>query len=134
MVNISNAIIEWLQSYVPDKAIQTDKLASKTSYGLFKAPTQNVSKDILGNYTYSDYYVFMVRMDNVTNNNMKSNQDFLQGLCDWIETQDARHSFPDLEDYECRSIEVSSPFYMGTNEDTSSVYQLTIKIVYRKEN
>lgn len=65
---------------------------------------------------------------------MVSNQEFLQGLCDWIEAQDASHSFPDLDEYEVRSVTVSSPFYMGSNESLSAIYQMTINIVYyRKE-
>lgn len=134
MVNISNSIIEWLSGYLKD-SITTDRLMpDSVSYGLFKAPTQNVKKDILGNVTYSDFHVFMARLDNVTNKNMQANQDFMQGLCDWIEEQNNKKNFPLLGTYKCKSIEVSTPFYMGQNEDTSSIYQFTINIVYRKEN
>lgn len=134
MVNISQAIIKWLNKF-KEQQITTDTLGSETvSYGLFKAPTQNVKKDILGNVTCSDYYTFMVRMDNVTDNNMIRNQEWMQSLTDWIEEQNNIRNYPDLEEYECTGIMVSSPFYMGQAAERSAVYQLTINIKYRKEN
>ena len=119
VVNVGQAIIDWLKTYVPE-TITTDSLNPEAvSYGLYKTPTQ-----------YSDYYTFMVRLDTITDDNMISNQDYLQGLCDWIE--DRENNYPDLKGYTCTGISVSTPFYVGITDEHTAVYNMTIKINYRK--
>nr|DAE38250.1 MAG TPA: Minor capsid protein from bacteriophage [Caudoviricetes sp.] len=132
VVNVGQAIIDWLKTYVPE-TITTDSLNPEAvSYGLYKTPTQQVKKDILGNARYSDYYTFMVRLDTITDDNMISNQDYLQGLCDWIEDRDRENNYPDLKGYTCTGISVSTPFYVGVTDEHTAVYNMTIKINYRK--
>ena len=133
MVNISEALIKWLSKYV-ESDIATDSLGEDSvSIGLFKTPQQTKVEDILGNVTFDDFYTFMVRLDNITNSNLINNQVYMQNLTDWIEEQNLIKSYPDVSEYECLLVEVSTPFYMGASEEHSSIYQITIHIQYRKE-
>lgn len=130
---VSEAVISWLNLFKPAD-ISIDSLgAVSISYGLFKAPVQNVKKDILGNRIFTDHYTYMVRMDNLTETDMAGNQKYMQELTDWIEEQDEMKNYPDLDRAECIGISVSTPAHIGYTEERTSIYEMTISIKYRKE-
>lgn len=134
VLTISESIIEWLKSYNSSK-IDTDFLKTVSdSFGLFKQPSEIVRKDVLGNQIHTEYYTLRMRFDSKVNDERISNQAYCDALRDWIDAQEAARNYPTLCGKRCEGISVSMPGFAEDTESDTSTYQMTICIVWRKEN
>lgn len=132
-MTISESIIKWLKTF-EKKKIETDSLRSASaSYGLFKLPQVNVKKDILGNEKRTEYYTFRVRLDSKLDPDRINNQKYMELLTEWISEQNTEGNYPKLEAGRCEEISVTTAFFVEKAENDTSIYQLTIGIVYVKE-
>lgn len=138
-MTISESIIIWLKRFEAEgmekiKSIDTDALQSvSASYGLMKAPQENVKKYLSGREVHSDYYQFMARLDSGTNGDRIDNQAWFEGLTKWVSEKSREKDFPVLrEGLHCTGISIASPFYMGSGDNNTAVYQMTISITYQK--
>lgn len=137
-MTVSEAIIKWLKTFDPEeygrmKHIDTDLMHGDVAYSLVKEPIVNVKKFISGDSIHKEYYQICARMDTQTNTDCVENGAWLEALTEWIDKQNHSKTFPDLGDIEVRSIGVSTPFYMGKNEQNKAIYQMTIFIEYYKK-
>ena len=122
-MTVSGRIIEWLKKFDPKemKHIDTDLMRGTVDYVLVKEPTVNVKRFISGAEIHKEYYQIRARMDTQTNTDCVENGVWLEALTDWIDRQNRE------------KIGVSSPFYMGKNEQNKALYQMTIFIEYFKK-
>lgn len=132
-MTISESIIKWLKTF-EKKKIETDSLRSASaSYGLFKLPQVNTKKDILGNEKRTEYYTFRVRLDSKLDPDRINNQKYMELLTEWISEQNTEGNYPKLEAGRCEEVSVTTAFFVEKAENDTSIYQLTIGIVYVKE-
>lgn len=139
-MTVSESVIQWLKRFGIEglekiKDIDTDALkATVASYGLMKAPQENVKCYMSGKKIHTDYYQFSARLDSGTDTDRTDNQAWLDALAEWIAERNREKDFPVLrEGLTCTGISVTSPFYMGKSDSMSAIYQLTIAIRYEKE-
>ena len=110
---------------------QTDKEAS--SYALQPAGNSRVNKDILGNKTYENDYVFYAKEAAADEVDRQDNYSFMESLFEWLEDQDEAENFPELPDgYTAESLTVAN-IVLFELEDHTGLYQIQIKFRYRKE-
>ena len=103
-MTIIESIVQFLNQYEKEK-IGVDKLGSSTmSYSLMKEPQDRIANNAWG-----------------------------QGIAEWISQKEQAGEYPALDGYVCTGIGISTPFYFGASDNGSAVYQVTIKIEYRKE-
>lgn len=136
-MTVSQAIIKWLQTFAPQddqkmRWIDTDLMHGNVDYALVKEPVTNVTRYITGTEVHKDYYQIRARLDSQTNADCVENGAWLEALTEWIGEKDRLKDFPELEGATVKKISVSSPFYMGRNEQNKSIYQMTICIEYFK--
>lgn len=139
-MTISQSIIAWLKRFEAEgldriKSVDTDALkAVSASYGLMKAPEENIKKYLSGKEVHTEYYQFAARLDAQENNDRIDNQAWFEGLTDWVRDRDKNKDFPALEaGLSCQGISIKSPFYMGKSDNHTAIYQMAIAIKYEKE-
>lgn len=135
-MTVSQSVIEWLMLFDVEKlkSINTDiRPAKVNSYALIKEPVVNVKKFISGTQIVTEHYVLMALLDSQDNADRKENSEFGEQLEQWISERCKNKEFPEIDGAKVESVEVTTPFYLGSKESTNeSVYQLSISIKYRK--
>ena len=132
-MTIIESIVQFLNQYEKEK-IGVDKLGSSTmSYSLMKEPQENVQRFISGLEVHTDYYQLAARRDAASEADRIANNAWGQGIAEWISQREQAGEYPALDGYVCIGIGISTPFYFGASDNGSAVYQVTIKIEYRKE-
>ena len=132
-MTIIESIVQFLNQYEKEK-IGVDKLGSSTmSYSLMKEPQENVQRFISGLEVHTDYYQLAARRDAASEADRIANNAWGQGIAEWISQREQAGEYPALDGYVCTGIGISAPFYFGASDNGSAVYQVTIKIEYRKE-
>lgn len=132
-MTIIESIVQFLNQYEKEK-IGVDKLGSSTmSYSLMKEPQENVQRFISGLEVHTDYYQLAARRDAASEADRIANNAWGQGIAEWISQKEQAGEYPALDGYVCAGIGISTPFYFGASDNGSAVYQVTIKIEYRKE-
>ena len=139
-MTVSQAIIQWLKTFVPEderkiKHIDTDLMHGDVNYSLVKEPTAEIKKYINGPEIHKEYYQIRARLNSLTNADCVDNGAYMEALTAWVDEQNRTKNFPDLSDpgITVRSISVSSPFYLGATQDNKAVYMMTIRIEYVKK-
>lgn len=135
-MTISESTITWLKQFRDVKGVDTDALAAvSASYGLIKAPTENVKRYLSGKELHTDYYQFAARLDTSINTDRIDNQAWFESLTGWVSERNRSKDYPVLRDgLKCTGISITSPFFMGRSDNNTAVYQMTISIKYEKEN
>lgn len=132
-MTIIESIIQFLGQYEADQ-IGVEKLGSKsTAYSLTKAPQEHVEKFISGLEIHTDYYELMARRDATSVTERIANHAWGQGIAEWIAQKERTGDYPALDGYVCTGLGISTPFALTSADSSSAIYQMTIKIIYRKE-
>ena len=138
-MTVSEAIIKWLKEfnqaeYWKMKKIDTEQQSPHVdSYSLAKEPVQNVKTYLSGKKVYTDHYTFRARLSSSTPEDRIDNNGFGEALESWVRKKDSLEEYPELTDAVVKSIDVTTPFYVGRTDNNSFVYQMTIAIEYEKE-
>lgn len=138
-MTVSEAIINWLKEFNPDeywkmKKIDTEQQSSHVdSYSLVREPVQNVKSYLSGRKVYTDHYTIQARLSCQTDADRIDNNGFGEALENWVKEKNLLGEYPNLTDAVVKSIDVTTPFYVGRTENNSYVYQMTIAIKYEKE-
>lgn len=138
-MTVSEAIIKWLKEFNPAeywkmKKIDTEQQSPHVdSYSLAKEPVQNVKPYLSGKKVYTDHYTFRARLSSSTPEDRIDNNGFGEALENWVRKKDSLEEYPELTDAVVKSIDVTTPFYVGRTDNNSFVYQMTIAIEYEKE-
>ena len=138
-MTVSEAIIKWLMEFNPAeywkmKKIDTEQQSPHVdSYSLAKEPVQNVKPYLSGKKVYTDHYTFRARLSSSTPEDRIDNNGFGEALENWVRKKASLEEYPELTDAVVKSIDVTTPFYVGRTDNNSFVYQMTIAIEYEKE-
>lgn len=138
-MTVSESIIKWLKEFNPAdywkmKKIDTEQQSPNVdSYSLVKEPVQNVKTYLSGKKVYTDHYTFQARLSSGTNEDRIDNNGFGEALENWVRDKNSLEEYPELTDAVVKSIDVTTPFYVGRTDNNSFVYQMTIAIKYEKE-
>ncbi len=139
MKTVSESVIEWLKIFNPKeywkmKRIETGILpADVDSYALVKEPIVNKMTSISGKVTATEHYTLHARLTSQNNTDRIDNGAFGELLEAWVYEQKQSRNYPLIESGKVKSVDVTTPFYVGKTETNNSVYQLTISITYVKE-
>lgn len=136
-MSIAKALQDWLKTFDgmelrPIKSVQTDFTPlSPSSYALAPAGNSLAKKDILGNVTHVNNYVFYAREAADEEAARAGNYDFLESLSAWIEAKNAAKDFPILTlSNKVREISVSNIMLFGIEDNGLGTYQVQIQLIY----
>lgn len=139
-MTVSEAVIKWLKTFNPEEyrrmqQIDTDIQSAKVdSYSLVKEPVKNEKTYITGKKVITEHYTLQARLSVHSNADCIGNNGFGEALEGWVEEQNKARSFPQIPDATVQSVSITTPFYLGRiNTDNSSIYLLTVAIVYEKQ-
>ncbi|QIB68265.1 hypothetical protein Ami103574_02575 [Aminipila butyrica] len=116
-------------------AVLTDRTdEGPSSYALQPTGNSVTRKDILGNKTYEHDYVFYAKEAAGDEVDRQDNYSFMEGLFSWLEDQDEAGNFPELPTgYTAEGLTVAN-IILFELEERVGLYQVQIKLRYRKEN
>lgn len=118
----------------PVSEVLTDQTGEyPSSYALAPSGNGRISKDILGNRTYQNNYVFYAKENSADEIDRQDNHDFLEDFSDWLEERNDNQDFPTLpQNYEVEGIQVSNAILFDLYEDGTGLYQIQIQLNFRK--
>ncbi len=118
----------------PVSEVLTDQTGEyPSSYALAPSGNGKISKDILGNRTYQNNYVFYAKENSADEIDRQDNHDFLEDFCDWLEERNDNQDFPTLpQKYEVGKIQVSNAMLFDLYEDGTGLYQIQIQLIFKK--
>lgn len=114
--------------------IQTD-LTPNTAGSYALAPTGNsvTKKDILGNKTYQNMYIFFARDIAVDDTDRAEMYDFLEDLSAWLEDKAEAGDLPVLPgEFEAVDLVASNNMLYDIEENGSGVYQVQLILTIKK--
>ena len=137
-MTITEAIKQWLYEFPNievNERINTEVLpAEAIAYALARNPNNQVSTFADGSQLHDDYYTFFIRQYSQLQSELKSNDEFIEELQEWIAEREYDGNYPVLDNNRvCEGIEVSGSAYLFQLEEAQAIYSLTIHITYRKE-
>ena len=131
-MSILRAIQTFLSGYPGMRPVQilTDGVAQDAeSYAVAPSGNIRIQEDIVGNRTYENDYIFLARECTADEADRAGNYDFLEGLYNWLE----EGGVPVLPgDYEAESVVPSNVMLMEIGDDGTGIYQVQIKLTFRK--
>lgn len=133
------SIIGTLRSYLAEyegiDLLLTDVTMGAGSYALSPSANGILKRDILGNVTHQNSYIFTAKEHGGDEVDRQDNYDFLEGFCQWLEGRNERRDLPQLPPpYMPVSLEVSNVMLMGAEEGGDAIYQVQIQFIYQKNN
>lgn len=134
-MSVSEAIITWLGGFTYNsqglQKVNTDRQdETAKTYALIKEPIVNIKAYLSGRKEHTEHYEISARLSTQTETNRKSNSEWLEQLEKWIASQNAFGSFPTIDNATVNEIKVTSAYYLGTTNENTSVYSITISIRY----
>ncbi|WP_206460236.1 hypothetical protein [Anaerovorax sp. IOR16] len=114
--------------------VLTDRTEEEAcSYALQPVGNSRTKTDILGNKTYENDYVFYAKEASADEVDRQDNYSFMESLFEWLEEQDEAENYPLLPaKYKAENLSVAN-IILFELEDNVSLYQVQIKLKYRKE-
>jgi len=137
------SILKSLQTYLtqydgmeirPISQVLTDTVDTVGDYAL--APTGNsvARRDILGNKTFTNNYVFYAKESATHEADRAENYDFLEGFSEWLDDQNEANNLPALPgQYEAVELSAANAMLFDIDEDGAGIYQIQIQLEIRKE-
>lgn len=132
------SVLQTLQSYLCEyqgmAMVLTDGTeASVGSYALAPSGNGRTSRDILGNRTYQNSYVFYAKEAAADEIDRKDTHDFLEAFSAWLEERSESGVLPVLPPgFKAISIEVSNAMLFEVEEDGTGLYQVQIQFIFQK--
>ena len=134
-MSIIGALRSYLAEYEGIDLLLTDVTMGAGSYALSPSANGILKRDILGNATYQNSYIFTAKEHGGDEVDRQDNYDFLEGFCQWLEGRNERRDLPQLPSpYMPVSLEVSNVMLMGAEEGGEAIYQVQIQFIYQKIN
>lgn len=134
-MSIIGALRSYLAEYEGIDLLLTDVTMGAGSYALSPSANGILKRDILGNATYQNSYIFTAKERGGDEVDRQDNYDFLEGFCQWLEGRNERRDLPQLPSpYLPVSLEVSNVMLMGAEEGGEAIYQVQIQFIYQKNN
>lgn len=132
------SIIKSLQDYLMEfdsmEMILTDLTPNKpSSYALAPTGSGVASRDILGNTTYQNSYIFLAREHSGDEVDRRDNYDFLEDFCTWLDERSRADDFPTLPGpYKVSEISVGNVMLMDIDDNGLGTYQIQIQLIFER--
>jgi hypothetical protein len=124
-MTISESIATWLQGY-SIMEINTDELkAEAETFGLFETPDDSSEEFLDGSILRTEYYIFLIRRNAQLESERISNQQFIEGLSEWVREQELAGKYP--ENMNIEKVWVAYA-YMQEREEQEAIYQVSLGI------
>ena len=133
-MSILNTLRKYLAEYDGLDLVLTDMTRKDaSSYAITQAAGGVVTKDILGNFTYQNSYVFLAKEHGKDEADRQGNYDFLESFCEWLEGRNENGDLPELpEPYIPVSLEVSNVMLMDVEDGGAATYQVQLQFTFEK--
>lgn len=133
-MSIIKALQDYLQGYEELDLVLTDVTKKDaSSYAIMQSASGTISKDVLGNVTYQNSYIFLAKEHSLDEVDRQENYDFLESFCTWLEEQSENEIFPVLPTPYCATgIEVNNVMLMDVNDSGAGTYQVQIQLIFEK--
>lgn len=131
------SIVGTLRAYLAEfeglDFILTDVTLGAGTYALSQSAGGLVKRDVLGNATYQNSYLFLAKQNGGSEVDRQDSYEFLESFCEWLEERNERKDLPNLSPpYSPVSLEVSNITLMGVEESGETTYQVQIQFIYKK--
>ena len=134
-MSIIGALRSYLAEYEGIDLLLTDVTMGAGSYALSPSANGILKRDILGNATYQNSYIFTAKERGGDEVDRQDNYDFLEGFCQWLEGRNERRDLPQLPSpYLPVSLEVSNVMLMDIEEGGAATYQVQIQFEFEKRS
>ena len=134
-MSIIGALRSYLAEYEGIDLLLTDVTMGAGSYALSPSANGVLKRDILGNVTYQNSYIFTAKEHGGDEVDRQDNYDFLEGFCQWLEGRNERRDLPQLPSpYLPVSLEVSNVMLMDIEEGGAATYQVQIQFEFEKRS
>lgn len=134
-MSIIGALRSYLAEYEGIDLLLTDVTMGAGSYALSPSANGILKRDILGNVTYQNSYIFTAKEHGGDEVDRQDNYDFLEGFCQWLEGRNERRDLPQLPSpYLPVSLEVSNVMLMDIEEGGAATYQVQIQFEFEKRS
>lgn len=136
-MTVSKAIVKWLAGYgVKPIKISTDQVGEGAdSLGLFKSPNRETENFNDAAYRITEYYQLYVIRDGQEDRDRCDNDEWLENFAYWVDDCGCSGNLPVLNNNRtCEMIALSgTPYMMEARENSTALYQMSLKITYRRE-
>lgn len=134
-MSIVNTLRAYLAEYDGLEMVLTDITRGIGSSALSQSAGGTVKRDILGNATYQNSYLFQMKEHGMDEVDRQDNYDFLEAFCEWLVERNEKGDLPKLQQpYTAVSLEVSNVMLMDIEGNGAATYQVQIQFVYKKNN
>jgi len=135
-MTIIKALQDFLSGYSGMKLqkIKTDRPEEEaSSYAVAMSGSGKITKDVVGNHTYQNSYIFLAREATADEIDRQDNYGFVEGLTEWLEEQNAAGNYPVLPGgYTVDNIEVANSMLVDLYDDGTGLYQIQIQLIIKK--
>lgn len=105
-----------------------------SAYSLYKTPERSEIEFQDGSRQITEYYNLFARKPTQEDDVRIENNASLDEFSEWIEEKELEEDYPELpEGMTALEIGISDSASITSQEDTSAIYQITIKLTYLKE-
>lgn len=133
-MSVIGALQRYLSEYQEIDLVLTDMTRGVGSYALSQSAGGALKRDVLGNVTYQNSYIFLMKEHGRDEADRRDNYDFLEGFCEWLEERVDSKNLPVLDaTYHPVSIEVSNASLMDVDDNGDATYQIQIQFIYVKK-
>lgn len=139
-MTVSESIIRWLKQFEASdnsgmERIDTDiQCPEEYTYSLVREPVQNIKKYLSGKKIYTDHYTLQAFLPSQYDPSRVHNNSFGEELEKWIRKQNDNKYFPEISGATVKNVRITTPFYVGQTRENDSIYQMTIAIMYERED
>lgn len=133
-MSIIKALQDYLQGYEGLDLVLTDiTKKDASSYAITQSASGSISKDVLGNVTYQNSYIFLAKEHSLDEVDRRETYDFLESFCTWLEEQSENEVLPMLPKPYCATgIEVNNIMLMDIDDSGAGTYQVQIQLIFEK--
>lgn len=133
-MTISQYISDLLKKYKKIEIDTNHVRDGSDQYGLFKAPSRNITNYTDGSYEITEYYEFLARQNAGSIEERKEADEWLEDLAYWADDLGVIYELPPLDNnrYVTGFAITGSPYPMES-DSRESLYQILLSITYVRE-
>lgn len=133
-MTISKYIVDFLKEIGEIKIDTNHVKDGSDQYGLFKSPNRD-KKDLLdGSYEITEYYLFLARLDSVSDTERKESDEVLEDLTYALDDYKLDYNYPEIDKKrKIMDISVTGCPYPMEAENNEILYQMSLSITYVRE-
>lgn len=133
-MTISEYVSEFLKLY-EDIKIDTNHVGDGSDkYGLFKSPARDLTRNVDGSTTVTEYFEFLAAQRSVSDTERKEDDEWLEAFTYWMDDYPIKYKYPELDGgrsvTDIRATGSTTPI---TDDNKRILYQMLLSITYERE-